>query len=681
MRVLTSLGIGCLLLASAGSQGWQVLSTRGFGGHRMVCDPHRDRIVMFAHSVNGPRLLEWDGTAWLQTWLATGPNAPSSRVPRLAYDDARRETVLLLDQRTWSYDGASWRLAANSAPGSGPSDNPSPETIAFDARRRVVVFYDKTFQRTHEWNGVGWRGVHAQMGALSSMDAFVGYDPVRQQVVGFTPFPGGAFAWDGLAWSQIPEGPRPPGFLLREPAVCTDPVRNRLFAFGGIDATLGPRNELWQWDGFAWTQVGTGPRLHPVTMAGHVGSAQLVLFGYSRDEQDFDTWSWDGTFHRRDAGPCLSLLVADPIRRRIVGTSCPGRLLASPRHTYEWDGGSWQYKAGPHPVMTGLVFDGTRGVVVGIESNLQQPNVRTWFWTQQGWQQQFPPVDPPWQMRQALCHDPLRGLVVMFGFNGTWEWDGSVWHRRLTAVAPRVATSLAPVSAVYDPTASLVRLVVATTAGNQEWTWNGTDWQQVAAPGLPTGGEFELAFDERTRRVLLLGAAGTWARTSTGWQLVGIAPTSLQAVIDPFTGVLRTWQQGTWQGFTGAPADAAAYGSGCASQGALSLLAFGRPTPVGDRLRFDVGRAAANAPAALYASVAPASTPLGGGCTLLLRTAVHCGDATTSSAGGASFVVPIPDRPELLGLEVFWQAVALEPGGPLAGVAALTNGLRVRVGD
>jgi hypothetical protein len=66
---------------------------------------------------------------------------------------------------------------------------------------------------------------------------------------------------------------------------------------------------------------------------------------------------------------------------------------------------------------------------------------------------------------------------------------------------------------------------------------------------------------------------------------------------------------------------------------------------------------------------------------LLLGPAIHAGAALANRGGFGFLTVAIPAQASLLGLDVFWQGAALEQGGPLFGVAALTNGLRLHIGD
>jgi hypothetical protein len=49
-------------------------------------------------------------------------------------------------------------------------------------------------------------------------------------------------------------------------------------------------------------------------------------------------------------------------------------------------------------------------------------------------------------------------------------------------------------------------------------------------------------------------------------------------------------------------------------------------------------------------------------------------------AGLANVPAPVPNNPPLIGLALYWQAAQLVAGGPVLGLATLSNGLFMRVG-
>ena len=91
-------------------------------------------------------------------------------------------------------------------------------------------------------------------------------------------------------------------------------------------------------------------------------------------------------------------------------------------------------------------------------------------------------------------------------------------------------------------------------------------------------------------------------------------------------------------------------------------------------------RGAANAPTLLALSLGGDNTALGNGCTRFVDPAMTTAAAivVADGNGGANWSVPIPAS--LLALDVFAQSAQFVVGGPFQQDAALSNGLRVRIG-
>jgi hypothetical protein len=308
---------------------------------------------------------------------------------------------------------------------------------------------------------------------------------------------------------------------------------------------------------------------------------------------------------------------------------------------------------------------------------------RLWYWDGSSWQVQTPTINPGWQPAQSICHDPVRNVLVMFGLAGTWEWNGTAWTQKNPTQWPPIASTGAPGSSVFDPATGVVRWVGQCPGGNQEWEWDGIDWSPATTTGVPQSYLGKLLLDPASGRVTFVGSGsttgGTWERAGNTWTLVGdTAPTTVTA--DPFVPILRAWGSGIWQVRPHVLPWSARQGTGCGGSAIPWLAAVGATTHHGSHLRLDLGSAPAGALVAAYASLGGANTPLGGGCTLHVSDPVHLGSAL-AGAGFASFPVAVPADAALRSLFVFFQGAAIEAGGPLFGVASLTNGVWVRIGD
>ncbi|MEO1173924.1 MAG: hypothetical protein AAFX94_18025, partial [Myxococcota bacterium] len=85
---------------------------------------------------------------------------------------------------------------------------------------------------------------------------------------------------------------------------------------------------------------------------------------------------------------------------------------------------------------------------------------------------------PPARNRAVFVYDPRRGVVVLYGGDGsddrTWEWNGETW-----AVVDESGPSLcAGPMAAYDPVRGYV-LVLRGRGCDGLWAWDGTSWFAV----------------------------------------------------------------------------------------------------------------------------------------------------------------------------------------------------------
>ena len=262
-----------------------------------------------------------------------------------------------------------------------------------------------------------------------------------------------------------------------------DSARGVSVTFGGFDAMSPFRNDTWEWNGSAWSEVDTPTDPAPRDSHGLVyDSARgvVVMFGGGRDGVLFgQTWEYDGTdwTFRSDTGP-------------------------APRWTH------------------GMAYDADRGVTV-VFGGADGPNCRndTWEWDGTSWTERTPAQSPPARCYPSMTYDAARGRVVMFGgqlatvggtpAGDTWEYDGSTWTQRATPVAPRARFGA---MLAWDGTRQRSVLfggsVSAQTYLNGHWEWDGEQWTErfpsPRPPGRRTAG---IAWDSARDVVLLFGGA------------------------------------------------------------------------------------------------------------------------------------------------------------------------------
>ena len=290
----------------------------GRGVHLMTYDPDRQRVVLVGGQPPGPvpigDIWEWDGDAWTELLPAT-TELPPRKNHGLAYDRLRGRLLvfggiyggLAVDPvylgDTWSWDGTDW------IDRSDPAADPPPRAghgMAYDeSRQRVVMFGGggevSSYNDTWEWDGETWAEV-----PIDRFDRPVGrfntrlvYDSGRERILMF-----GGHTWsgeplndlwefDGAAWTRLaPEGDAVPdgrGFF----GLTYDTDRGVVVLYGGttawppfIDAT-NIFDDHWEWDGVSWTLVlegSSGPgRLSGHALAYDEGRGRVVLFGGSDD--------------------------------------------------------------------------------------------------------------------------------------------------------------------------------------------------------------------------------------------------------------------------------------------------------------------------------------------------------------------------------------------------------------
>ena len=500
--------------------------------HGMVYDARRERVVLFGgwgnDDVTFGDTWEYDGRAWTKV-ADTGP-APRGAFG-MAYDAARGRTVLYGGDAgsapatdTWEWDGVRWTQVATT----GPSGN-TFHSLAYDERRaRIVAFGGRGGgDDTWEWDGRAWTKV-SDSGPPPRDHHALTYDSRRGRVV----LTGGTrqqtsdvsvqrlrdlWAWDGSRWERLDSVGSPwagglPGFTY-------DRARDRLVLFGSGDA-----HGTWEWDGAAWGYADpVGATSHaPAGRAGHVmttaGSSGVLLFAGQLDDQPrlADTlWHWNGAVWRMldTNGPHNRTLPAaayDSRRGRLVlyGGIAPE---SGTRFGDTWEYGfSWTERnvrtpgARDHHAMA---YDAARGVSVmygGQDADRRFRN-DTWTWNGEVWTMVDSLTGPGGVGHHGMAYDERRERVVRVGGSGpngargTWEWDGVRWEQRATD-GPTQHTRIA-----YD---AVRGVMVVLDRQSVTWTWDGVRWQRLDVPGPTTRVVHAMAYDARSRRIVLFGGSG-----------------------------------------------------------------------------------------------------------------------------------------------------------------------------
>lgn len=290
------------------------------------------------------------------------------------------------------------------------------------------------------------------------------YDDARKVVLLF----GGAddrrvlgdlWAWNGETWHCLSHGgPAPRTF----PALAYQASERKLLLFGGNRVLFGMPSDtatflddMWAWDGAAWSRIRTTtPSARAEASVAYDSDRQrLVLFGGYRNEHGDrirlgDTWEWDGSRWEQKSveGPRArngGAMTYDPDRKRVVLFGGSGNA----GDTWEWDGETWTritsgdaeprfnpamtYDTGRHRAIRfgGWTIEGRVGDTGSFDGVVWE-NIAS--------------DGPPARNHTAMAYDAERGVIVLFGghdgdrvFGDTWLWNGQTWML-LDANPPRL---------------------------------------------------------------------------------------------------------------------------------------------------------------------------------------------------------------------------------------------------
>ncbi len=228
----------------------------------------------------------------------------------------------------------------------------------------------------------------------------------------------------------------------------------------------------------------------------------------------------------------------DAARERVV--------LFGQGETWEWDGASWLQRSPVHaPAETwgaGMAYDESRRRVV-----LFGGPGETWEWDGSDWLQLLPATSPAPRVGHSMVYDAARRRVLLYGgslagghaywnnLDDTWEWDGVDWQQRSPTRSPaaRCCGAMA-----YDASRQMTVLYGGYSIGmrygfpfpepqGDSWEWDGSDWRQTTAAGLPAFDGALAAYDVARRRITLVGCSPlgleTWDFDGTTWTAVGVA--------------------------------------------------------------------------------------------------------------------------------------------------------------
>jgi hypothetical protein len=349
--------------------------------------------------------------------------------------------IVCLGALTSAHAQSCYTWTQRSATGPSPRHN---HAMAYDSARQVVVLFGgeangSILGNTWEWNGdTGvWQLRTTSTSPSNRSDAAMAFDPVRNRMYLFGGSAGATETWEytGTNWSSANPAGTPSG--RRSHAMVYDAARARTVMYGGFGGLVTYGDTL-EWDGISWVQR-TSPTNPPASSA-----------------------------HR---------MAFDPIRGRCVLTG--GTMGAQ---TWERTGTDWALRnsAGPGADRAGMAFDvlNDRVVVFGGLVNAAPVN-SLWEWNPANnvWSQVSVANSPSARSGVSMVYDAHRSTLVMFGGLTVSGEAGDTWELRgVPSPVPVIARVQTPQS-VLEGNRATIFVVPQNTVAAFQWQKNGVPLQ------------------------------------------------------------------------------------------------------------------------------------------------------------------------------------------------------------
>lgn len=337
---------------------------------------------------------------WVRATEGAGPSTWDGSA--MAYDGATGQLVMFggydgnarpsYSNQTWLWSGSRWSLASPAA--SPPAREHA--SMAYDPVTRQLILTggldgsSTPLDDTWEWDGSNWTQLSPSTVPRAVFGASMAYDPATSQLVKF----GGkiesggstfndTYIWTGTNWDHLSPSSYPPGRWDASMAYDTDTAQ--LILFGGENASYGPLDDTWDWDGSTWHRlVDSGPPFtgKPTPRFGaamdyDTATQGLVLFGGISPGNGTnglmdDTWSWSGSTWQQLSPPSSppaqgnGSAAYDPRSAQLVLYGPSPTTPTSPGATWLW----LPFSASPTPTSTqGTSPSGVQGPGTGIASH------------------------------------------------------------------------------------------------------------------------------------------------------------------------------------------------------------------------------------------------------------------------------------------------------------------------
>ena len=448
------------------------------------------------------------------------------------YDPVRKQIVLVADDVTWTWDGATWKtLAIGGIPGDTLQAGWYWHQLVWDDKRQTVVLVGAIASNTPqvwEWNGLRWSQI-ATPGTLPLLLApHMAYDASTNKVIAVAgttgTLNGGTFVLDVDAGTWATRAGPPVATIENGFSMAYDAKRSVVVLAASENGFVSTT----EWNGVGWSTAINGglPAFKGMTLEYDGAASATLAVGGRIDDTTVSTQvaGWDGlqwvlrtTIEQLTVPKELPEVVIDPDRNtRVIWGGNTGTSETS--SLYEL-GSDWSGPLGTYPPDFAqqsqdyvFAYDTDERRVIVLGGSLDGRLTSMWGWNGAWTMLASCPLNagfypsPP-----AIAYDPERKALVMAGQDKlTYLFKDGTWTT-LSAQSPLSFS----VAITYDP----VRKGLVAVDGFGTWLLASTSLQWIRITGLPgpTGSYPSLAFDASTSQIVYVDATSTSLLKGTTW--------------------------------------------------------------------------------------------------------------------------------------------------------------------
>ena len=248
-------------------------------------DPATGQVVLYGGAGNffpGTLMVDnstwtFDGASWSKHITSVTPGSQLLPDSRLAYDPASKQLVLFGTNGTWTWNGSQWTAQH---PAQVPSlfkscmatDTAAGELVLFGLHAVATNTGPVLSWQTWIWRGGNWVQL-PQTVSPQPQACEMTYDGAHRNLVlvtatwyegeypGANPGPVETWTFDGTTWTQREATTDTTGGVDFS-TMTYDPAYGQVMTYGGFDVTHGGNGVLtnpWSWNGSTWQQVTLSP--------------------------------------------------------------------------------------------------------------------------------------------------------------------------------------------------------------------------------------------------------------------------------------------------------------------------------------------------------------------------------------------------------------------------------------